>query len=290
MLAAFSSQAHAADRWEEAGSGAVAILPVPARAGPITGGSLACAEQKWAFRLRVDLSAAPVFGPDAIVTIDDSKVSTTSHQAGSTLTLPIPYEAIEDLKSGVRLGFAFGTDKAAPRANFSLRGSKLVLDAIAPRCSQIDMTGYDRIGLVEFGPAVEQARPLMAEEAELFRSMNKKEPTLAAATLQLPDSRAMLFASLCGSTWYYGRSGCTFSAYVKPTAAASWQEAFNSEGVAMYVDPKVGNDGWPNLVTLPMVGGTEATHWSWDGSAYALPGSAVATDEQQVEGQGDIAQ
>ena len=290
VLATLATPAFAADRWEEAGSGAVAILPAPARTSLITGGSLVCAEQKWNFRLRADLSGGPVFGPEATVSIDGADLVTNSTLAGSVVTVPIPYEAIEDLKSGIRLGFAFGTGKAAPKANFSLRGSKLVLDAIAPRCSQIDMTGFDRVSLVGFGPAVEQARPLMAEEAELHREATKKEPTLSATTLELPDSRSMLFASLCGSTWYYGRSGCTVSAYVRPSATAAWQEAYNSEGVAMYTDPKAGSDGWPNLVTLPMVGGTEATHWAWNGSEYALPDSALSENEQPVEGEGDGAQ
>ena len=42
----------AADRWEEAGSGAVAILPLPKPATAITGGSFYCSEQRWAFLLR----------------------------------------------------------------------------------------------------------------------------------------------------------------------------------------------------------------------------------------------
>lgn len=289
-MLALSSPALASDRWEEAGGGAVAILPVPAKAQGITGGSLVCAEQKWNFRLRADLSGSPTIGSEAVVSIDDVKLTAAVEQAGSVVTIPVPYEAIEDLKAATRVTFSFGKDKGSPQATFSLRGSKLVLEAIAPRCSQIDMTGYARVGLVEVGPAVEQARPLMAEEAELFRAATKKEPTLAAATLELPEQRSMLFATLCGSTWYYGRSGCTFSAYVRTSATAVWQEAYNSEGVAMYIDPNAGNDGWPNLVTLPLVGGTEPTHWTWNGTTYELPGSAVAEGDPQVEGQGDVAQ
>ena len=100
----------------------------------------------------------------------------------------------------------------------------------------------------------------------------------------------MLFSSLCGSTWYYGRTGCTFAAFARLSATAPWQEVYNSEGVAMYTDPKAGNGGWPNLVTLPLVGGTEATHWVWTGSTYELADHAVAGDAMDVEGQGDLAQ
>ena len=46
----------ASDRWEEAGSGAVAILPAPK---PVTGfgGSLFCAEQRWGFLFRTTSEA-----------------------------------------------------------------------------------------------------------------------------------------------------------------------------------------------------------------------------------------
>ena len=286
--AAWVTPAAASDRWEEAGNGAVAILPVPSKAKVITGGSLVCAEQKWNFRLRVD-TPAPLPGTEVTMRIDDETLTAPVALQGSVLTVPISYEDVDRLKAAVRLTFSIGKGKDAPSAAFSLRGSKLVIEAIAPRCSQIDMTGYDRVTLFPSGPAVDTATPLMAEEAGLFREMNKKEPTLSAVVVGLPDQRSMLFATLCGSTWYYGRSGCTLSVFTRSAAGAAWQEAFNGEGAVVYTDPKNGHDGWPDLVTLPMVGGTEATHWTWTGEGYGLSEPSVAQDET-TEGQGDIAQ
>lgn len=291
-LTALASPAGASDRWEEAGNGAVAILPVPSKAKAITGGSLVCAEQKWNFRLRLDADA-PLPATEVTMRIDDETLTAPVALEGSVLTIPVSYEDVDLMKAATRLTFAIGKGKEAPSASFSLRGSKLVIEAIAPRCSQIDMTGYDRVTLFPSGPAVQTATPLMAEEAGLFRDMTKKEPTLSAVVVGVPDQRSLLFASLCGSTWYYGRSGCTLSVFARSGAGSDWKPVFSSEGVVVYTDPKNGRDGWPDLVTLPMVGGTEATHWNWNGEGYGTEESAMlAGDETEGEdaGEGDIAQ
>ena len=59
----------AADRWEEAGSGAVAILPLPKPATAITGGSFYCSEQRWAFLLRTASDTAIATGEKAKISI-----------------------------------------------------------------------------------------------------------------------------------------------------------------------------------------------------------------------------
>lgn len=276
--AASAAPAAAADRWEEAGSGSVAILPVPAAATGITGGSLGCEEQRWSFRLRTDPAVAFQPSSSATIQIDKARLSAKAAFSGGTLTIPFAYEDLDALKRAVRLVFSIGEGKGGPAASFSLRNSKAVIEAVAPRCSQIDMAGYDKVVLADSGAAPDEARPLLEAEAGLFREATKKEPVLAAARVEASDGKALLFASLCGSTWYYGRSGCTLYGFGRTDAAGGWQEVYNSEGVVLYVDPKGGHDGWPNLVTLPVVGGTEATHWSWTGSAYALA-DRVAADE-----------
>lgn len=288
-LVLVAGPAGAADRWEEAGSGAVAILPKPVRANAVVGGSLACAEQAWSFRLRAEgLSQFPAEG--ASIAVDGEKIPGEAEFASGVITIPIAFESLDPLRDGSTLAFAFGRDKSAPGATFSLRGSRKVLDAIAPRCSQIDMTAYSHIDITETDPAVGLARPLLAEEAALFRAATNKEPALAAATIALPQDRAMLFATLCGSTWYYGRSGCTLTGFVRETATADWRLVYNSEGVALYTDPGASNGGWPNLVTLPVTNGVERSHFIWTGLAYEQRDHIVAEEDPLVEGQGDIAQ
>lgn len=90
-----------------------------------------------------------------------------------------------------------------------------------------------------------------------------------------------MFASLCGSTSYYGRSGCTLSGFASASPGSEWKPVYNSEGVRLYTDPKVANGGWPNLVTLPVTDGVEPEHWMWDGSEYRNA-AAVAEIEDDV--------
>ena len=54
----------------------------------------------------------------------------------------------------------------------------------------------------------------------------------------------------------------------------------------LYVDPGRSVDGWPNLATLPVVGGTEPTHWTWSGDAYQALDQVISGDTATPE-QGD---
>ena len=289
FLAGLPSLAQAADGWQEAAGGAVAILPNPVKADGIVGGSLVCAEQAWNFRLRTDASAQ-LPTDDVSMVIDGDKIPAKVRFASGVITIPVSHEVLDPLKAGMSLAFVFGKEKTAPAATFALRGSKKVLEAVAPRCSQIDMSAYHRVAISQTDPAVEEARPLLADEAALFRDATKKEPVLAAATVALPEGRGMLFATLCGSTWYYGRSGCTLTGFVRASAAEDWRAVYNSEGVALYTDPGARNGDWPNIVTLPVSGGIEPSHFVWTGLAYELRDHIVAEQDQFVEGQGDMAQ
>ena len=48
-----------------------------------------------------------------------------------------------------------------------------MIEAIAPRCSQVDMTGYDSVALSDSDAGGRDGRtPLLAEETELFRDAN----------------------------------------------------------------------------------------------------------------------
>ena len=283
-LSSISIAALAADRWEEAGSGAVAILPVPVKATAITGGSLVCAEQRWSLRLRtVDLVASPGSVP-AKLTVDEESFPVMAEQQPGLITVPIDYEMIEGLKSGSGLVISLGSGQGSPAATFALGNSRKVLEAIAPRCSQVDMSAFEQVSLSETDPAVERARPLLNEETKLFREATSATPKLAAAHLDRGLGREMLFATLCGSSWYYGRTGCSLFGYVRPTPADEWQAAYNSEGMGLYIDPAASNGGWPDLVTLERTGGVEPIRWKWNGSQYELRNPMVAGDEPTSTG------
>jgi hypothetical protein len=270
--------AMAGDRWEEAGSGAVAILPVPLKATNITGGSFSCAEQRWSFRLRVEATSATLLHEtDVVVTVDGVDLPAKASLSPGVVTIAIPFQMLEPLKAGNRLSFAFGGE---PAAVFSLRGSRAVLDAIAPRCSAVDMSAYQSVALSETDQSIGTATKLMADEAALFSEATGKQPLLSAASVKVAQDAEMVFASLCGSSRYYGESGCTLSGFARQGASEDWREVYNSEGMALYLDPKTSADGWPDLVTLVQGGGAEPSHWMWNGLAYEIREPAIAKDAE----------
>ena len=284
--------AFAADRWEEGGSGAVAILPLPKPAAGITGGSLYCSQQSWAFLLRLspDSGLAAGSSAKAKLTVADQSRDFDAAIGSDNAEIKVPVDILVALKEGTGLKVQIGEGKTAPKATFNLRSSKLVIEAVAPRCSQIDMSAYQQISLSETDAAVPAATGLLADEIKLFREFTTKEPVVATTILEFADNKRLMFASLCGSKNYFGDSGCSLTGYAANGAESIWKMVYETEGVLLYSDPKQINDGWPNLVTLPVVGGTEPAHWAWTGEQYQLEGLAVSEGEEPVQEQGDAAQ
>lgn len=284
--------AFAADRWEEGGSGAVAILPVPKPATGITGGSLYCSEQRWAFLLRLapDSGLAAGTTEKATLAAADQTLEFDAEISAETAKVRVPLEFLLPLKEGSSLKVEIGTGKAAPKATFNLRSSKLVIEAIAPRCSQIDMSAFEQVTLSEADPAVPTATGLLADEIKLFRAFTSKDPVVATKTLEFPDNKRLMFASLCGSTNYFGDSGCSLTGYAAEGADSAWRMVYETEGMLLHLDPNKAIDGWPNLVTLPVVGGTEPAHWVWSDEQYQLLDQTVSEGEETVQEQGDSAQ
>jgi hypothetical protein len=277
----FTAKAAAAEyRWQEAALGAVAILPPPTESSGIIGGSLACAEQRWSFLLRVDPSAAQARrGEPARLTIDNDDFPAKARRTKSGIMISVPPEAIDALKAGSWVSILAGGGSEPAMATFSLGRSRKVLDAVAPRCSRVDMSGFDRVVFSKTSPVVEAARSLLAGEIKLFQSATGKSPTIAAAVLNLEAGRKLLFAKLCGSTSYYGESGCSLTGYAAAHAPAEWKQVYNTDGLLLHIDPKSAADGWPDLLTLPVAGDAEASRWRWSGSDYAIP-DVIVTDEE----------
>ena len=277
------SSASAESRWQEAGSGAVAILPPPLESTGITGGSLHCAEQRWNFLLRMDSSATGIAGDEARLTVGREEFPAKANWTGSGVTVSVLPEALEALKAGNRVSITGGNGSEPALATFPLGGSRKAIEAVAPRCSQVDMSDYDRIAFSETSPGVEPARKLLAGEIKRFRSATGKSPAVAAVVLDLEADRKLLFATLCGSTSYFGESGCSLTGYATENASEEWKEVYSTDGLLLYTDPKAATDGWPDLLTLPAIGGTEASRWRWDGGAYAIPDGGVGNMEQRNE-------
>jgi hypothetical protein len=276
----------AADRWEEAGSGAVAILPSPKPATAITGGSFYCSEQRWAFLLRTAPDAAVETGEKARISVGAEIFEADAAISPGTIRIAVPGEILAPLKEATKLVFEIGAARDAPKATFNLRSSKLVIEAIAPRCSQIDMSAFQAVTLSPGDAAVMTATGLLAEEIKLFRDFTLAEPVVATTTIDLDADKRLMFASLCGSTRYFGDSGCSLTGYVQAGPEEVWRMAYETEGVHLYTDPKHAAGGWPNLVTLPVIGGLEPTHWVWSGEQYELR-DQVSAEENKIQEEGD---
>jgi hypothetical protein len=274
--------ARADERWQEAAGGAVAILPAPSNATAIVGGSLSCAEQRWSFLLRTEPGSVPsgTAAPVKLV-VGDATFEANALESAGTLRFAVDRAILDPLRNGARLGVSMGEKGAIAKAVFPLGGSRAVIDAIAPRCTPVDMSGYQRVTLSETDPGVATAAGMMQGEAKLFTAFAGKKPVFSATTLDFGGDRHLLFASLCGSTAYYGPSGCTLSGFAGETAAGPWREVYNTEGLALYTDPATTKDGWPGLVTLPD-GGDAKTFWTWDGAGYSLRDGEVQAAQDDV--------
>jgi hypothetical protein len=237
-----------------------------------------------AFLLRTD--SATAFNQPVKIGVEGRVLTLQAVEAPRTLQAAVPTEILDSLKTGSRMRVFVGDDRQpAAEAIFNLRNSTKVIEAIAPRCSQIDMSAYQPVALLETGAAVETVRELFADEIKLFRGATGKQPAVAATEIARPDGKRLLFGSLCGSTSYYGTSGCTLAGWALAGAAAEWQPVYATEGLRLYLDETRARDGWPGLATLPVVNGTEATHWTWiDGAYEAIGGEILADDETLPKG------
>ena len=273
--------ADASDRWEEAGSGAVAILPPPQKAKGITSASLFCAEQRGSFLFRAEPgSVLAGWKSPAEITLSRIVFEGEAVEARGSIGMAMPADHLEALKHASRMVFAAVDGTVA--AGFSLSGSRAAIEAVAPRCSQVDLSSYMRIELSKTNPAVETAKILLADEARLFRAETGKKPIHAAAMIELTEGRQLIFASLCGSTSYYGQSGCTLSGFVSEGPGGEWRPVYNNEGLLLHIDPDISNGGWPNPVTLPVSGGVEPDHWAWNGTEYENVDALVAGDGEEA--------
>jgi hypothetical protein len=280
--------AFAGDRWEAAGSGAVAILPKPKPAKGIEGASFYCSLQSWAFlfRLAPDAGLLPGNVEKAKISIIDSVLELDAQISQRAAKVSVPRDMLLELKEGTGFKVEIGSGEDALKATFSLRSSKLVIEAVAPRCSQIDMSAFESVSLSETDAAVPQATNLLAEEIKLFREFTLIDPVVATTVLEFPGDKRLMFASLCGSKNYFGDSGCSLTGYAADGAESIWKQAYETDGVLIYLDRKQQTQGWPNLVTLPVVNGTEPTHWVWSGESYRLL-DQIFSGDSVVREQGD---
>lgn len=263
------AQAWSAERWIAVDGEAAAVLPEPTRTKTIESAKLECAEQRWNLAVTLLPEAIDIDGArQAEMAIGSDRFDLDAERTGSGIAVSVPTEALPPLRSGIRMNLSISGGKSRHRARFSLIGSRRAIDAIAPRCSQRDMSAYVAIIPSELSPETVLARELLADEIKAFQTATKSQPVLAAALKSVDDNRRLLFATLCGSSWYYGNSGCNMTVHAQ-SDDDGWQRVYETEGVKMHIDPNADSEGWPDLVALTFDG--DEIVWRWMKGIYEPP-------------------
>lgn len=284
LLAVSPATASSGDRWAADETEARASLPLPAGDANVAGATLSCAAQRW--KLEITLSSPLEAGKgEAELRVDGNGFAATVAGAGKVLSIDTPRTAIAPLKRGLRLeiGLPEAFADVAGELAFSLRGSSAALAAVEERCTLRDMSAYHP---VEFAtPSIYDAivRNLRAGDITAFADATASQPQVSAALALFEEGRRVLFTRLCGSSWYFGRSGCNITGYVRDDSGGTgWRAVYDTENVAIHIDPRAQSAGWPDLATLPMQAGGTALLWRWDGEAYRLAGE-LPEEEDEAE-------
>ncbi|MBS9722303.1 hypothetical protein JYU29_16530 [Tianweitania sp. BSSL-BM11] len=279
--------ANAASTWQQAGSGSVAILPQPEQADGIVGASLSCVEQEWTLLLRTGADwrnqlrggvSAPSITGAAEVSVGKARFAMPALRTNGAVALRLPYDALQPIRAGSTLAIDISGEAGPAKARFALSGSKKIMEAIEPLCSPRSMDGYELVALSSDDAAVADARHAMADDIKAFQHATASEPRVEAAQKTLADGKAMLFARLCGSSWYFGRSGCNTSAFLRDDAQSEWRPAYENEGSNAYLDLASTGDGWPNIVSVPLKGKPDLSVWRFEDGVYALDRGLMAAE------------
>lgn len=277
--------AQSGERWSADEMEARATLPA---AGNVVA-SLSCEAQRWTMTFPV-AADADVDDGLAILTVDGRPFELSAVLEDANVSLRIPREALEPLKNGSRMELTFsGTLETAVGAlAFPLRGSKLAISAVEERCTRRDMSAYRPITFTSFSSYQNLARSLREDDIKAFETATASRPQLSLAMTEFGEGRRLLFTRLCGSSWYYGLSGCNITGFAPQadrvaegdTEETGWRTVYDTENVSLYLDPASQSHGWPDLVTLPARGSGSGLVWRWDGRGYDLKGELPQDNEE----------
>lgn len=274
--------AQPADRWIVDEAEARATLPAPHGGGAISA-ELSCEAQRWTFVLRAADDGMRVgYRAASMLTIDGRAFDMHFSADGDVLSARVPREAIEPLKSGLRLEIAPSGE--AEDVVFSLRGSNVAITTAQERCSPRDMSTYQAVTFTPYSSHINLARELRAGDIEAFVASTASQPQVSAAMVELGQGRRLLFTRLCGSSWYYGLSGCNITGFVPDSEheTQQWRPVYDTENVLLHLDRRSLSHGWPDMATLPVRGAGTGLVWRWAGRAYVLKGE-LPEDVEQAE-------
>lgn len=261
-----------------------AMLPAPQQGTPVTGGVMLCDQQVWTLSLATEPGAeiADADGTATLIALGQ-RFTVQSSRGNSSIDLIVPYDALEPMKASSRLQIELGGDNEPIR--FALTGSRRAITAVEQNCSARQLPTENLIELEAASVYLELGRRLRAEDIRDFIISTNQLAELEVAMIEIEGNRRLFFVEICGSSWYYGVSGCNIAGFAHFSAAGSnpseidlegWEPVFESEGVHVYREPGQSNDGWPNLVTIPLKPGFPDKLWTWTGQRYAVEGTVQA--------------
>lgn len=272
-LSLASMPALSQERWQAAEERAEALLPAPQGETSTLSARMVCAEQKWSFSLTTEMSEIEPGEGAVDLRIDGNTIPTQATFSADGLEISVPFETLDTLKRGIGLTLLFEREAwaaALGQPRFSLIGSRAAITAMEETCSPPDMSAYRALTFSPFSSYMAVARSLREDDIAQFRLATASEPELAAAMAEFGNGRRVLFTRLCGSSWYFGRTGCNVTGFGPGTDAEEWRIVYDSEGVSLHINHASDEYGWPDLVTLPLRGQGEASTWRWRGSQYRL--------------------
>ena len=266
--------AAAQERWQAAEDRAEAALPAPQGETVVASARMICAEQRWSFELATEEADATLAEEgEAEIRVDSAAFAAQAAFVPGRVEVAVPLEALDPLKRGMGLSFRFdgeSTQATFGDPQFSLAGSRIAITAMEDICSRPDMSAYRALTFSPYSSYIGLARRLREEDMAQFRLATSSEPELTVAMAEFGSGRRVLFTRLCGSSWYFGQTGCNVTGFAPGSGEEEWQIVYDTEGVALHVDHAHDEYGWPDLVTLPLRGRGEASRWRWRGAGYGL--------------------
>ncbi|MEO4001160.1 hypothetical protein [Mesorhizobium sp. CAU 1732] len=275
------SHAQTPDRWVVEEAEANAVLPAARGEARVSRAVLSCVAQRWTLRLDLAEGVEGADGGGALV-VDGNSFDLTVESEGRTLTMAVPRRAIGSLKAGLRMEIELSDALRETIGDiaYPLRGSRLAIDAAQERCSPRDMSAYRAVTLTPYSSYLNLARTLREDDIAAFATSTASQPKLDVAMIEGDDGRRLFFTRLCGSSWYYGATGCNITGFAPDDGEAGWRQVYDTENVVLYTDPGSATEGWPDIVTLPARGDDKGRIWRWTGMSYAfdreLPDEAEA--------------
>ena len=269
-----TSAATAQSTWTAAEGTATVTMAAPVETDIVTAGTMTCAAGAWTMHLTL---------AEASRLDDASGTATLSFFLGrwdaqwkSTPTgveLAIPRAAIDPLMRSSR--FSIISEERGVEIRFPLAGSRRALTEAEALCPPRIMPVENSVHLTPFSSYAALAGRLRKDDIEEFRISTTMTPRLRAGMVEIGPDRRLLFGELCGSSWYFGVSGCNLAGFAPvegadPSTPEGWRPVYESEGVFLYTDPDQATQGWPDLLAIPLRDGSDETRWRWNGTEYEI--------------------